>query len=238
MDPAPSATAGPPGLPRGSNGPTGNDRRSGSETRSPRTTTAKMDAAPSATAGPPGNPRGSETRSLRTTSVHGVKLGNGASTATMPGGILGRGTDGPTGNGRRSGSETRSLRTASVHGVTLGGGTSISRGNPRGSEGPSRKGTPARGSIWEEPRLPSSSFPLEQISASSPLRLQFSSNWSLFRHITALTPFSRPSAEWASHFCHRPPASASLPDTFVDPMRATEGPGPSPYTIHKKMKGK
>ena len=47
-DAPPSATAGPPGNPRGSDGPTGNGRRSGNETRS-----------------------------LRTASVHGVTLGSG-----------------------------------------------------------------------------------------------------------------------------------------------------------------
>ena len=93
MEAAPSATAGPPGNPRGSDGSTGNGCRSGSETRSLRTTIAKMDDALSATTGPPGNPHGSdgptgnarksgsETRSLWTTSVHGVTLSSGASTA-------------------------------------------------------------------------------------------------------------------------------------------------------------
>ena len=50
-----------------------------------------------------------------------------------------------------------------MHGVTLGGGTSRSQGNPRGSEGHSRKETLARGSTSEEPRFLSSSFSLEQI---------------------------------------------------------------------------
>ena len=173
MDAAPPATAGPPGNPHGSDGPTGNARKSGSETRS-----------------------------LWTTSVHGVTLGSGASTASMSEGILGRGTDCPIGNSRRSGSKTRSLRTASVHGVTrgttkstvrmlseiLGRGTSRSEenlrgrdrsrlletasvlggafgsctpssiGNAWGSDGPSRERASVIEPVLEEPRFPSSSF--------------------------------------------------------------------------------
>ena len=219
-----------------------------------------MDATPSAAAGPPGNPRGSDgstgnareggsgTRSLQTASVHRVILGS-STIASMLGGILGRGTSKSEGNlwgcdrsrllgtasalGEALGGDT----SASAPGGSLGSGTSTSQGNPGGSHGPSRKGALARGSATEEPRFPSSSFSLEQRPVSSPLRLRFLSN-SPRRHTAALTPLSRPSAEWASHFSHRPPASASHSDTLADPKYATEGPGPSPYTIPKKMKGK
>ena len=130
----------------------------------------KMDAELSAAAGPPGNPRGSDgptvnacgsestTRSLRTTSALAETLGGGSKSRDLravssPGAALGtRGT---------STSGGRDLRTASALGEALGGRcTPTCTGNPRGSNGLSRGGAPARRSSSKESRFfSSSSFP-------------------------------------------------------------------------------
>ena len=142
MDFAPSAAAGAPGNPRGSDGPTGNARGSGSGTRS-----------------------------LRTASVLGETLGSSTSTVSVLGEILVRGTPRSKGNIREC-DRSRLLGTArafgealgsstskpSVFGETLGNGTSTSKGNPRGSDGPSRDRASARESASEVPRFSSSSF--------------------------------------------------------------------------------
>ena len=98
----------------------------------------KTDAAPPAAASPPGNPRGS---------------------------------DGPTGDACESTSGTRGFRTA-MYDATIGTRTlgevrvprtseehllgrdgTASFGNPRGTDGPSRRGALAEGSAFEEPHL-------------------------------------------------------------------------------------
>ena len=138
-----------------------------------------MDALPSAAAGPPGNSCGSdgptgnargsesETRSFRMVSVLGETSGRGN---LKSGGNL-RGCDRSTllGTARALGEALGVGTSASVLGEALGSCAPTPKRNSRGSDGPSRERTPARGSVSEEPKFPSSSFFLVQRSVSSPL---------------------------------------------------------------------
>ena len=94
--------------------------------------------------------------------------------------------------------------SASALGGILGNGTSTSQGNPRGSDGPSRKGALDRESVSEEPRFPSSSFFLEQRHVSS----SFSPR--KCRH-TAPTKLSPSSVKHVSHLGRTSPDCPSLP---------------------------
>ena len=188
MDAAPSAAAGPPEDPHGSDGSTGSA---------------------------PGS--GSETRSLQTTDTLGEAPGRGTSTVSVLGETLGRCTPKSEENLRGSdcsrllgtasalgeafGSGTL---TASVLGEALGSGTPTSKRNPHGSDGPSRERAPARGPASKETRFPSSSIFFEQRPVSSPLSPRKS------RH-TSPTKLSPSSARHVSHLARRSPNIFSFP---------------------------
>ena len=132
MEAAPSAAAGSPGNPRGSDGPSRNSRGSGSKTNDLRTVSALGEAIGTrGTSASEGNLRGSDSsRLLGTTSALGEALGSCTSAARALREALGSGTS-----------------TASSLGEALGSGTLTSKENPRRSDDPSRERTPARESV-------------------------------------------------------------------------------------------
>ena len=235
-DAAPPAPASPPGNPRGSDGPTGDARESTSGVGGFRTAIMYDATIGTRTLGEVRGPRTSEE----------YLLGRDGTTASAPGGALGRvtasfgnpqGTDGPSRGGALAEGSTfeephlrgRDGTKASAPGGALGRVTA-SFGNPRGTVGPSRGGALAEGSVFEELRfLPIILF-LEQ-------RPDLSSSLQASRHaaLTKLSPsFARHNV---SHLGRAPPDFPSLSSSLLhvpssgyfpnlvraDPLKAQDG---------------
>ena len=164
-DAAPPSAASPPGNPRGSDGPTGDACESTSGTRGFQTAIMYDATLGTRTLGEVRGPRTSEED----------LLGRDGTTASAPGGALGRvttsfgnprGTDGPSrGGALAEGSAFQEPRLRGrdrarfLDGTTAGapggapGRDTASFGNPRGTDGPSRGGPLAEGSSFDEPHL-------------------------------------------------------------------------------------
>ena len=190
-------------------------------------------------------------------------MGHDGTTASAPGGALGRvtasfgnprGSDGPSrGGALAEGSAFQEPRVRGrdrirfLDGTTAGapggafGRVAASFGNPRGTDSPSGGGALAEGSVLEEPRSLPTRYFLEQRPDPNLFHLK-----SL--HHAAPPELSCPSASArkVDHFGYRPlepvprnsPDSASFPDALANLTLAKERPGSSQYVVPKKGKTK
>ena len=175
----------------------------------------KTDAAPSAGVSPLRDPRGSDgptrdacestsgTRGFRTASMYEATFDT-----HMLGEICGPRTSEEDLRGRDH-SRLFDGTTAGAPGGALGRVTA-SFGNPRGTDGPSGRGAIAKGSAFEEPGFPSTTFFLEQRPDPCSSRPGLSSSRQASRH-AALTKLSPSSARHnVSHLGRAPPYFPSL----------------------------